>query len=195
MTIEELQAQVEAKDKELAEAKNKIETYQTKLGKVDDLESFTALKSDRDNLKSKIKTFESEIETLKKNSNGDEAIKKLLADKEAELANLNSELTTVRTKAQKADELEADIIKELMGQLPDDENIKALATGMEIPKLRLFVKTFPNGKSFNAHNGQASTSEIKLTEKQKKEAREMFPFSSPEKQEEYYIHAKKIKGN
>lgn len=194
-TVEELEAQLATKDKELTEVNEKVKTYQEKLGKVEDLESFATLKSDRDSLKSKVKTFETEIETLKKSSNGDEAIKKLLADKEAELERLNGELTTVKEKAQKADTLEAEIVKELMEQLPDDENIKSLATGMEISKLRLLVKTHSAGAPFKPHGGQPSPNEIKLTDKQLKEASEMFPYVTPEKQKEYYIHAKKLKGN
>lgn len=191
-TVEELQAELETKNKELTEVNEKVKSYQDKLGKVEDLESFTSLKTDRDNLKSKVKTFESEIETLKKGANGDEAIKKLLADRESELAQLNSKLSEAEKKAQKADALEADIVRELMSQLPDDADIKSLAEGMEIPKLRLLVKKHSTATPPPVHGGQATGDEKKLNDKQLKEAAEMFPFSSKEKQVEYYIHAKKI---
>jgi len=188
MTIEELQAQLETSNTQLTEVNSKLKEYEDKLGKVPDIESFNQLKTDRDTLKSELKTLK---DSIKKNGSDDDK-EKLLSEKEQELERLNGELTTVRAKAQKADELEADIIKELMSQLPEDENIKALATGMEIPKLRLLVKTHSTLKPFNAHNGQATPNEIKLTDKQLKEAKEMFPYASPEKQIEHYIYAKKI---
>lgn len=191
-TIEELQAELETKNKELTEVSDKVKTYQEKLGKVEDLESFTSLKSDRDSLKSKVKTFEAEIETLKKSTNGDEAIKKLLQDKETELSSLTVKLTELEKKAQKADTLEADIIKELVSQLPDDPDIKSLADGLEIPKLRLLVKKHTVATPPPVHGGQASGGDIKLTEKQLKEAAEMFPYATKEKQIEHYIYAKKI---
>lgn len=187
-TVEELQAQLETTTKELTEVKTKVTEYEEKLGKVPDIESFNQLKTDRDTLKSELKTLK---DSIKKNGSDDDK-EKLLSEKEQELERLNGELTTAKAQAQKATELEADIIKELMSQLPEDENIKAIAEGMEIPKLRLYVKTHSTLKPFNAHNGQASTNEIKLTDKQLKEAKEMFPYASPEKQIEHYIYAKKI---
>lgn len=190
-TVEELEAQIAAKNTELAEAKTKVTEYEEKLGKVPDIESFNQLKTDRDNLKSELKTLK---DTIKK-SGSDSDKEQLLAEKEQELERLNGELTTARAQAQKAETLEAEIVKELMSQLPDDENIKGLATGMEIPKLRLLVKTYSVAKPPHIHGGQANPNEIKLTDKQIKEAKEMFPFVAPEKQTEYYIHAKKIKGN
>lgn len=190
-TVEELQSQLETKDKELTEVKTKVTEYEEKLGKVPDIESFNQLKTDRDTLKSELKALK---DSMKKNGSDDDK-EKLLADKEAELERLNGELTTAKAKAAEKDALEADIVKELTEQLPDDPAIKALAEGLPIPKLRLLVKTHSVAGSFKSHNGQANNNEIKLTDKQKKEAKEMFPYASPEKQEEYYIHAKKIKGN
>jgi len=191
MTLEELQAELDTKNKEVAEANSKVKEYEEKLGKVPDLESFNQLKTDRDTLKSELKTLK---DSIKKNGSDDDK-EKLLAEKEAELERLSGELTTAKAQAQKATELEADIIKELMSQLPEDENIKAIADGMEIPKLRLYVKTHSAGSPFKPHNGDPKANEIKLTDKQLKEAKEMFQFATPEKQIEYYIHAKKIKGN
>lgn len=190
-TVEELQAELDTTKSELTEVKTKVSEYEEKLGKVPDIESFNQLKSDRDTLKSELKSLKDSI----KKSGSDDDKEKLLLEKEQELERLNGELTTAKAQAQKATELEADIIKELMSQLPDDENIKALATGMEIPKLRLLVKTHSAGATFPTHKGDPKPNEIKLTDKQKKEAGEMFPYSSPEKQVEYYIHAKKLKGN
>lgn len=172
-TVEELESQLQEKDTALAEANTKLTGYTEKLGKVEDLESFLTLKTDRDNLKkevAKVKNLEAEIATLKKGNKGnqDEDKAKLLEDKEKELEALSEKLTLAETKAAEKDALEAEIVKELTDQLPKEH--KEIVEGMLIPKLRAYVKLHGVKDPAKVDGGNASGEEVKLTAEQKKEA-------------------------
>jgi hypothetical protein len=141
-----------------------VETLKANLLKEENIKK--QLIAERDKLKGDLKKVNDE----KLVSSGD--IKKQLEAKELELSELSAKLPDLEKEAEEARQFKADTIKELMAQLPDDEDIKTLAEGMDIAKLKLLVKKHSVKGATEVHNGNGGA-DVKLTDKQKEEARAM----------------------